>query len=201
MLSVGPRKLSEMIRTGYLSLALAAAFGCSARSPSADLAVESRGGTALLVHTDAASYHLVPNPAVPGAHRLLLVATLTNSSPDTAWLRFPCDIGPQPARAFLFANNLSEGFLGFYACLASSAGVGSDTHGLALPPRTIFLDSIVVEVPAYRLGEHELRLTQYLGTYRLAYARRRPPRRGRNDWTDYPLSATVSAPFRVMPPT
>lgn len=189
-----------MRRTRFLSLALAAALGCTARSPHAGLAVESSGGTAFIVQTDAASYHLVPNPAVPGAHRLQLVATLTNSSSDTAWLRFPCDIGPRPARSFLFANDLREGILGLAACLASVAGVGSDTHGLALSPGATLLDSIVVEVPAYRRGEHEVRMTQYLGTYRLAYTRRQPPRRGQTAWTDHPLAATVSAPFRVLPP-
>lgn len=189
-----------MIRIRLLKLALATVLGGCARSPIVDLAAASSGGAAVVVQTDAESYHLVENPSVPGAHQLHLVATLTNASSDTAWLRFPCDFGPRPARAFLFANNLSEGFLGMSGCLASAAGFGSDTRGLPLPPRTTMLDSIVVDVPAYRPGEHEVRLTQYLGTYRLAYARRRPPSRGTNDWSDYPWSATASASFRVLPP-
>jgi hypothetical protein len=114
-----------MMRTRFCILALAAVLGCSTRHATADIPVETTAETALVAETDAASYHIVPNPLVPGAHRLLLVATLTNSSSDTAWLAFPCDIGPRPARAFLFANNRSEGYLGRYACLTSAAGVGS----------------------------------------------------------------------------
>ena len=175
-----------MIRTRISRLTLAAALGCSTQHAIADLPVATTGGAALVVETDAASYPLVPNPLVTGAYRLLLVATVTNSSPDTVWLAFPCNIGPRPARAFLFANNLSEGYLGRYACLTSAAGVESDSPGRALSPRTSLVDSIVVAVSAYSEGEQEVRLTRYLGTYRLADARLRPPRRGRTEWTYYP---------------
>jgi hypothetical protein len=155
-----------------------------------------RGAGTVSVQTDSLTYHLEADTAYPGSFRLRMRVNLENRTRDTVWLAFPCSGGPQLARTFLRARDLSHSILGVQACAASAIDTPKP-RAFALPPLVTTVDTIIAPVFGYRPGSHEIRLEYYLDAYRVAYSRW--IRRGffRRSWQLAPATETISNEFRV----